>query len=253
MFGSCARLGVIVPSSNSTVEPEFAGAVPDDVSVHAARMPLSSVTADALSAMVDSTVECAERLADADVDAVAYACTTGSLVHGRGFDAELEADIEAAAGCPAVATALSVDRALSAVRAERVAVVTPYNDDLNERERAYLTDAGFAVVSIAGRGLEENTRIGALDPDDAYEQAVSAVSSAADGAGDDGADGAISAADVDAVFVSCTNYRTLPVVERLEADLGVPVVTSNQATLWDLLRVAGVPPIDLVPGALSTR
>lgn len=216
------RLGVVVPSSNTAVEREFPRYVPEGVSVHASRMPLESVTAEALDAMSDRAVECAELLSHADVDAVAYACTTGSLLHGPGFDEELEEELSATIGGPAVATALSVDRALEELGAERVAVRTPYNEELNAREREYLEAAGYEVVSISGLGLEDNTAIGALTAEDATEQ-VASVDPA-----------------VDAVFVSCTNYPTLSAVESIEKELGMPVITSNGATLWDLCRVAGV-------------
>ncbi|WP_227356766.1 maleate cis-trans isomerase family protein [Haladaptatus salinisoli] len=234
MFGWRGRIGAVVPSSNTTVEGEFRRAVPDGASVHAARMPLEAVTVDELDAMADDAVGCAERLSHAKVDVVAYACTTGSLLHGPGFDGELEAALSEAASVPAVATALSVKRALRALDAERIAVATPYADELNDREASYLDDAGFDAVELNGRGIEANTDIGSLRPEDAYRQVR----------------GTVAEADaVDAAFVSCTNYRTLPAIEPLEADLGVPVVTSNQATLWDALRKIGVAAD--VPGRLG--
>ncbi|SDL91374.1 maleate isomerase [Halogranum gelatinilyticum] len=165
--GERLRLGVVVPSSNTTVEPEFAGWTPADVSVHAARMPLVDVTVEGLDAMADDAADAAARLGDAEVDAVAYACTTGSLVHGHGFDAELETRLADAAGVPAVATALSVRRLLDALDATRLAVATPYVAELNEREREYLAEAGFDVVRLDGRGIERNTDIGRLTPSDA--------------------------------------------------------------------------------------
>jgi maleate isomerase len=187
-------------------------------------MPLESVTAGALDAMSDRAVECAELLAHADVDAIAYACTTGSLLHGPGFDNELEESLSSAIAGPAVATALSVDRAFEALGVERIAVRTPYNEELNGREREYFEAAGYEVRSIEGKGIEENVAIGALTPEDAYRQVRETIDSG----------------DVDAVFVSCTNYRSLRAIEPLEADLGIPVVTSNGVTLWDVCRAAGV-------------
>ena len=248
------RLGLIVPSSNTTAEPEFERALPDGITVHGARMELESVTVDELDAMSDDAARAARLLGHADVDAVAYACTTGSLLHGPGFDAELEdrlseaAGVPAvatarsvvralealdaeriadAAGAPAVATARSVVRALEALEADRIAVVTPYTAALDAKERDFLAAAGFDVASIDGRGLEANTAIGALTPDDAARQVLDHV----DGSADD---------DLDAVFVSCTNYRSLAAVERLESKLGVPVITSNGATLWDVCGVSGL-------------
>ncbi|MFB6311004.1 MAG: aspartate/glutamate racemase family protein [Salinirussus sp.] len=219
MYGWRARLGLLVPSSNTTNEPEFAAVLPDGVSLHTGRLPLEDVTADDLTAMAETAVDAAEHLAHANVDVVAYGCTTGSLVKGHGYAEELEASLADVADAPAVATALSVERALDALGARSVAVVTPYIDDLNEREREFLEEAGFEVRSLAGRGIEPNLEIGHLSPEAAYRQARSA-----------------GAEDADALFISCTNYRTFEAIEPLEADLDVPVVTSNQATLWDALR-----------------
>jgi maleate isomerase len=223
MYGWRGRLGLIVPSSNSTNEPEFARWLPDGVSLHTARMRLEDVDAESLGAMADEIERCADLLATADVDAVAYGCTTGSLVHGPGYDEEIEGRIEAVADAPAVATAASVKRAFAALGLERLAITTPYVEDLNDRETDFLTDAGYEVVAMDGLGIGDNTGIGAQTPETTYRRAR-----------------ALPTADADGVFVSCTNYRTFDVVSRLEADLGLPVVTSNQATLWDALRTLGV-------------
>ena len=220
-----ARLGLVVPSSNTTAEPEFRAMAPEETTVHAARMPLEDVTVDGLDEMASGAERAADLLAHADVDGIAYACTTGSLLHGPGFDEELESRLSDAAGAPAVATALSVKRALSALGAEKIAVVTPYAAELNDRERTYLADSGFEVATLDGRGLVDNTAIGALTAADAKRQVLSAVP-------DD--------RSVDAVFVSCTNYRTVPVLADLEDTLGVPVISSNAATMWDLADRLGV-------------
>ncbi len=235
MNGWRARIGLIVPSSNTTAEPELSRVAPAGVSVHAARMPLEDVTADDLDAMADRAVECAELLSHADIDVVAYGCTTGSLLHGHGFDAELEATIEATADCPAVATALSVERALDALDCQRIALATPYLEDLTRREVEYLEASSHEVVGVDGQEVEANTDIGSLAPEDAYRQ-VKALLADSD--------------EPDCVFVSCTNYPSLPVVEALERGCGLPVVTSNAATVWDAPRTVDVN-TDGLPGRLA--
>jgi maleate isomerase len=228
-------MGLIVPSSNTTAEPELSSVTPPGVSVHAARMPLEDVTADDLDAMADRAIECAELLRHADVDVVAYGCTTGSLLHGHGFDAELEAEIETAADCPAVATALSVERALDALDCQHVALATPYLNDLTRREVEYLEASGREVVAVDSREVTANTDIGALTPEDAYRQVKALLADAE---------------EPDGVFVSCTNYPSLSAVDMLEDDHGLPVVTSNVATAWDALRTADVDTTG-IPGRLS--
>ncbi len=231
MTGWRGRIGLIVPSSNTTAEPEFRSHTPDGVSVHAARMRLESVTVDELDAMSDDATRAASLLSDADCDVIAYACTTGSLLHGPGFDADLEAELADVAGVPAVATALSVDRALSALDAERIAVVTPYTADLDEREQSYLEASGYEVVTMDGRGLTANTDIGWLEDEDAYRQVRQVV---------DELQATTASVDIDAVFISCTNYRAMGILDTLEADLGIPVISSNSATLWDSCQRLGV-------------
>ena len=221
------RIGVVVPSSNTTAEPEFQRALSGESTVHAARMPLEDVTADALDAMADDAERAASLLSHASVDGLVYACTTGSLLHGSGFDAQLESRLSAAADAPAVATALSVVRALDALDVHRLAVATPYAEELNELEREYLIENGFEVVHLDGRRIVENTAIGALSATDAEQQGRSVLSAAP---------------DADALFLSCTNYRSIPALSSLEAEFGVPVVSSNAAAIWDLCGRIGVQP-----------
>jgi maleate isomerase len=223
MFGWRGRLGLIVPSSNTTNEPEFYRSVPTGVSVHTARMRLQGTNAAELASMADDVERCAQQLADADVDAVVYGCTTGSLVKGPEYDTEIEDRIADIAGVPAVATAASIKRAFEALSLTSLAIVTPYIDDLNERERSFLEAAGFDIVAIDGLGIEPNTEIGTQWPEQTYREARQLDLPSADG-----------------VFVSCTNYRTFEIIPSLEQDLGKPVITSNQATLWDALKTLGV-------------
>ena len=230
MHGWRGRLGLIVPSSNTTNEPEFGRALPDGLSLHTARMRLEDTNAADLETMADDVERCGELLATADVDVVVYGCTTGSLVKGPGYDEEIEGRLADVAGVPAVATAAAIKRAFESLDVTSLAITTPYVSDLNEREREFLEAAGYDVVAIEGLGIEPNTDIGAQTPETAYRAAR-----------------AVDHDDADAVFVSCTNYRTFEVVERLEADLGKPVVTSNQATLWNALRTLDVDAAPTVP------
>jgi maleate isomerase len=228
MYGWRGRLGLVVPSSNTTNEPEFARYLPAGVSLHTARMRLSDTNAAELEAMADDVERCGDLLATADVDAVAYGCTTGSLVKGPGYDEEIESRLRDRVGAPAVATAAAVKRAFDALGVESVAIATPYVSDLNEKEAEFLEAAGYDVTTIRGLGIEPNTGIGAQHPETAYREARK-----------------VDTPDADGVFVSCTNYRTFEVISALERDLGKPVVTSNQATLWNALHVMGVDTDDL--------
>ena len=129
---------------------------------------------------------------------------------------------------PALQHGLQVDLAevegealkLSGIR--RVSVVTPYTDAINKRLTAFLEGHGFEVLSMAGQQIVPNLEIGAQTPEVIAAFAKANLSPEADG-----------------LFLSCTNWRSMEVAEQLEQELGVPVVTSNQATIWATFRILG--------------
>ncbi len=236
MHGWRRRLGLIVPSSNTTNEPEVREHLPDGVSLHTSRMYLEDVESTELETMADDAKRCGELLATADVDVVMYGCTTGSLVKGSGYDEQLEEELTESTGIPSVATAASIKRAFDKLELDRITIVTPYEEELNEQEREFLEDDGYDIVSISGLNIRENTEIGSQRPEVAYRQALDAVSETDE--------------QTDGVFISCTNYRTFEIIDKLERDCGVPVVTSNQATLWNAFETAGISTTGVSLGSL---
>ena len=224
MYGWRLRIGLIVPSSNTTMESEFHAMRPEGVSVHTARMRLVEATPEELRRMAEDAQRAAELLATADVDVIIYGCTTGSLVGGVEWEEELRERIEGETGVETLTTAGAVVEALRALGVKRVCVATPYIRELDELEARFLGEQGFEVLAIRGLGLRRNTEIGGLPPWTAYRLAREAYREEADG-----------------VFISCTNFRTIEVIEPLERELGKPVVTSNQASMWAALRLRRLP------------
>src|ERR687890_38092 len=233
MYGPRGRIGLITLASDASVLPEYARVMPDGVSVYAAPivLPRGEVTAAALAEMLegDQLERAATLLVWTDVDIIVFACTTGSLVHGIGWDREVAGRIERASGRPATTTTTTVLSALQAVGATSLAVATPYLEELNVIERQFLEASGFAVASISGLGCATDAEIGRLEPADA----VSLVER-------------VDAPEADAVFISCTNFHCLPVIASLEHMAGKPVVTSNLAGAWAALRQIGID--DAIPG-----
>jgi maleate isomerase len=218
------RLGVILPSSNTTVEYEFSKALQaTDVSVHYARVPLQEVTVQVLEGMECRLEEASQLLADAKVEAVAFACTSGSLIKGLGYDSKLAKRISEVAHCPALTTSGAVLDALKALNARKICLGTPYLSEVAAKEVQFLEGNGFEVVKEQSLGIKENLKIGQLTPGDA-EKLVKTVYTK--GAG--------------AVFVSCTNFRTFEALPKLESELGVPVISSNSATLWAALKALNI-------------
>ncbi len=218
------RLGVIIPSSNTTVEIEFSKALQYmDVSCHFSRLPLRDVTIQGLECMAQMLEGATELLKDARVDLVAFACTSGSLVRGKGYDEKLAKRISKASGCPALTTSGAVIDALHFLGAHKICVGTPYLDEVTKREIDFLGQNGFSVLKSRSLGIKENHKIGQLTSTNAETLAEETFS-----------------ADADAVFVSCTNFRTFEAIPKLERRLGKPVISSNSATLWASLRALTV-------------
>ena len=223
------KLGLILPSSNTTVEPDLHRVLPEHVSLHASRIWVVDVTHDDLEAMNRDAEMAARYVGTAEVDAIAYACTSGSFIGGPGYDQDLLARITAeAGGVPSVGTSPAMVEALRAVGIRRVSVVTPYTDEINEGLTTFLAAHGFEVLSMAGQQIVPNVEIGAQTPETILAFAKANLDPEADG-----------------LFLSCTNWRSMEVAEQLERETGKPVVTSNQATLWAALRALNVTtPVD---------
>jgi maleate isomerase len=216
-----AKVGLIIPSVNTTTEPEFAWIAPPKISFHAARVFMNVTTPDALRAMNAEVRRAAELLATLSPDVVAYACTAGSFVDGPAATAALLDVVRGVVGCPVVATSTAMVAALRHLGARRVSLATPYPEDVTAAERNFLAASGFDVVSCACLG-----RSGAGVRPTSFDEIVTLARD-------------VYRADTDAIFVSCTDLRVLEAVDLLERDLGKPVLTSNQVTLWAILDALG--------------
>ena len=134
---------------------------------------------------------------------------------------KLTAEIGAKVDCPVVATSAALVEALRWLGIGRLTLVTPYLDVVTETEQSFLEACGFEVVAAAGMGLSGDA-IREVPPERVHDFAL-----------------ALDHGDADAVFISCTDLRALETVPELEETLGKPVLTSNQVTLWALLRACG--------------
>ena len=227
-YGWRARLGLIVPPTNTANEAEWSRVLPEGVTLHTTRMPLHLHVSEPLTdedPLARDLAAAAALLAQAGVSAIAYGCTAGSMIEPLD---QLPALIERTTGIPGTTTAKALDDALNAIDAKRIAMISPYGETLEAREIAFLERQGFTIVSHRGLGIGEGgahefTQIRTLGPAVVVALARAAMVN-----------------DVDAMLIACTDFGTLPVVETLEADLGIPIITSNQAQLWATLHAANV-------------
>ena len=230
------RIGLIELSTSLAISAEAPVALPPGVRalITRLRLPRGEVSAAALDEMVssDRLEEASRELADGGARVVSFACTTGSLVRGPGFDRELVARMEGASGVAASTTSTALLAALEHFGARRVAVATPYVDELNELERRFLEAAGYEVTALHGLGIDSDPEIARVPYARTRELALAA------------------AGDADVVFLSCTNLPALAVLDELEAELGRPVFSSNAVTFWHALTLAGVDPAAHGAGSL---
>ncbi len=155
VYGWRARLGLIVPPTNTVNEAEWHRMAPEGVTIHSARMPLHEDTASdtGKQALYADIERAAGDLAQAGVDVVAYGCTAGSMIHPV---QALGDYITECCSVPAVTTAGALLQALAALDVSRIAVATPYHDALNEREREFLSQGGVEILDIKGLGIGQN-------------------------------------------------------------------------------------------------
>ena len=227
-----AKLGYVLLATEQTIEDDVFSVRPEGVGVHFSRAPIAdSITNSSLLAQAELLAPAAAQLLpDNSLDVVCYACTSGSLVIG-----EERVFSELKKGAPAAEpTSLitGVIRALRILGVKRLAIATPYLDEINQREADYLRLAGFDIVNIEGLNIERDSEMVRVAPDYIFEFARS-----------------VDRAEADAVFVSCGALRSLDVIDELEQALGKPAICSNQAMIWDTLRLAGID--DRIPGVGS--
>lgn len=220
---SRAKIGFVLLATEQTIEDDMMALMPKGVGAHFTRVAIpDSITVESLTDVGQDLARAAETLLpDGSLDVVSYACTSGSLVLGE--DKVFE---ELNKGAPnAVASSLitAVINALTTLGVKKVAVCTPYLDEVNLEEKVYLEDRGFEVTEIRGLNLEKDSDMIRVRPDAIMELARS-----------------VDSPEAEAVFISCGALRSVEIVDRLEAELGKPVICSNQAMAWDVLRQAKI-------------
>ena len=216
-----AKIGLIYIASSLTMEREWHMALPGSVSFHTARISFCGCqsTECAINDAVSSgqIEEAAEKLASCEVDVIAFGCTAGTFLRGISFDRELAQRIsKAAGGIPTVTTSGSILKAMNALGCRTVNVATPYVEELNIKERAFLEDNGIRVLNLQGFQVVGDQDIARVQPAQFAERLIEFDTR-------DPADG---------LFISCTNSRSIEAINVLENRLHKPVLSSNQVALY---------------------
>jgi len=216
------RIALIVPSSNTVMENDLHGGLPKHAfTVHTDRMYLVETTREAETRMIEEFAEqAAKDLGTLKPDLLVFGCTSAGSLFGLDGDQKVCARLGELAGCPTLGVINAVDRALKRVDARRVAVLTPYNEDLT-RSVAQAVAQGRTIVGAFGMGITDNVALADPSPEDICAFAAEKLTGLA----------------FDTVLVSCTNFRALDARSALSTMFSVPVVTSNSAVL-DAIREA---------------
>lgn len=224
-----AKIGFVLIPNEQTIEGDMLRHAPPGVGMYFSRAPMPrEISTQSLAQIGGSLAAAAGRiLPDDGLDVACFACTSGTVAVG-----EEATNVELAKGAPGARTtslAGAVRKALSAMGVRKLVLGSPYSAELNANVARYLGDAGFEVLESHGMDLHFDTQMIRVSPDYIFDFAH-----------------AIDRPDADAVLLSCGALRSIDVVDAIEQSLGKPVICSNQAMLWNCLRLAGV--ADPLPG-----
>jgi maleate isomerase len=216
-----ARAGIIIPSSNRQVEQEMIRWFPAGVQPHVARLRMTGPHAKSLDALLPHVTEAAATLNDARCGVVIFHCTGNSMSAGPAGEEQIRAALARGTTASVATTATAVCNALHAVGARRIVLFTPADAATTSSEADYLRASGFDVVASHGLDLGGSDEFCRAPSSFWYETVVKARQ------------------ETDAYFMSCANIACFDVIDALEKTLGRPVVTSNQAVLWEAVRRSG--------------
>jgi maleate isomerase len=234
---SAYRIGLVVPSSNVTVETEMPALLQRHrsarFSFHSTRMRMHTVSPEELRAMNAQRGRCVDEIGDAGVDAVLYACLVALMAQGAGEHQRTESAVveqlaERGLTPEVTSSAGALVHALRATGAERVALVMPYLRPVAELVVAYVEAEGFTVTGWRALEVADNAEVGCIAGDRVLEAARS-----------------LDLAGTDALVVSaCVQMPSLPLVQQAEDELGLPVLSAATAGAFTLLDQLGLP-VDL--------
>jgi maleate cis-trans isomerase len=237
MTSEFTRIGILYPGYAAEgdfglLDQRFAGSAAFEV-VHT-NIREDTHSEDSLLDMgsAERLLEGARRLSPG-IAAVVWACTSGSFIYGWEGAKAQAADLQEALGVPVSSTSLAFVAAARALGLRRVAIAATYPADITRRFEEFLARGGLDPVAVASRGILTATEVGTLSPDDAGALVAAADSS-----------------DADAVLVPDTALHTIEAIEALEQVAGKPVLTANQVSAWEGLRLARADPMPQGPGHL---
>jgi maleate isomerase len=228
LYGYRARIGILVPSGIITIEPEFNMVVPEGITCHYHRFRFlgggeTKTVLDDLKAAVDYIADASELITHVHPSVVVMAGTGVSFIGGYGYDQLLIQKMKERNGnLPTTTTSTAVIAAFESLGVKKVSVAMPYIEEVARAAVKFVEDNGTEVANA--RWLNKSGfDISQIPEEELYQLAVETDTP-----------------ESEALFISCTALHTFGLIEKLEKDLKKPVITSNQATIWQALRLAGI-------------
>jgi maleate isomerase len=233
--GEALALGLVVLHVDETIEQDFRRLMPLEAALYTSRVPSGAeVTAETLARMEADLPAAVGRLPPAaGLHVVGYACTSGTTIIGEEGVARAVRSVRPGVAVTNPLTAAKA--AFTALGARRIAFISPYVAEVSAAIRAKLEEAGFAIAAVGSFEQAEERVVARIDT----ASVLAAIEDVGGGA-----------EECDAVFVSCTNLRVLDVLEEAESRIGKPVVSSNTALAWHMLRLAGCKDVRVGGGRL---
>ena len=214
------RFGLLTPSSNTVQEPEFSAVLPPTVSLHTGRVTYRDITPEEQMRCVLELETESRKLADAEVDAIVFAATAPTLAKGKGYDRELIKRMEDASGRPATTAATAFVDALRLLGAKRISIGAPWSKTMDAPMVTFMEAHGFKVVNSEVVGFVASIDLGRSTPEAAYKLGRR-----------------VDRPDADAIIMPGGNWPCLSVIDRLEAEVGKPVLSNNAVSIWAGLRL----------------
>ncbi|NCC16977.1 MAG: Asp/Glu racemase [Clostridia bacterium] len=218
-YGEKGKIGLIYPSAGWVMEPELNEMAPEGISIQATRVPLGNTDVEGLNKLLLSIQDAAVLLSHIPTDIILLGCTSASFINGLAYEKQMIDEMERLTNIKFTTTSTSVIKALKEMNIKKVAVATPYIDEVNIKAELYLKENNIDVCGMKGMGLITDQQIDGVKLEDVYRFCLDA-----------------DCEDAEALLILCTGLRTIPIIERLERDLNKPVITAIQASMWNALR-----------------
>jgi len=222
------KLGIIVPSGNTILEPEFYSFINNlntrryDISFHFGRIPQKADTIEELENMVIGLDQEVQKLKDAEVDAIGFGCTAGSFLKGESYNKSLEVKMEKISKVQCTTASSSVIKAIKTLKLKKISILSPYSSEINRRLINFMEYHNIYVENIKGLNLVFDSE--KMEEDEIFRIIKKEQLQR----------------NVEGIFISCTDFKGSKVIHSIEKEFEIPAITSNQALLWNLFKLVKI-------------